>query len=86
MNKTILFWLWIGLAVSAQSALVDDFESYQPGVITQVTGGKWVPVYGGAGTDPGADSEVRQIAVDPTNPNNRVIYVVPFPKNNFSIF
>lgn len=61
--------------VSVQAALVDNFESYLPGVITQVTGGNWMPVFGGAGTDPGADSEVRQIAVDPTNPNNRVIYL-----------
>lgn len=75
MKRMLLAGLFIGLAVSVQSALVDDFESYQTGVITQVTGGNWVPIFGGAGTDPGADSGVRQIAVDPTNPNNRVIYL-----------
>ncbi|HOT73556.1 MAG TPA: LamG domain-containing protein [Anaerohalosphaeraceae bacterium] len=74
-EKIFVMMLLLGLIGSVQAVLVDDFESYLPGVITQVTGGKWVPVFGGVGTDPGADSTVRQIAADPTNPMNQVIYV-----------
>jgi hypothetical protein len=86
MKKIASILLFLTLAFIAQAELVDDFESYAPGVITQVTGGKWVPAFGGAGTDPGADSTVRQIAVDPTDPLNQVIYLETNNTGQYSMY
>lgn len=86
MRKIAYSLLLISLAFVTRAELFDDFESYSPGVITQVTGGVWVPAFGGAGTDPGADSTVRQIAVDPTDALNQVIYIETNNTGQYSMY
>lgn len=86
MRKGAYILLFLMLAFITQAELFDDFEDYQLGIITEVTGGKWVPAFGGAGTDPGADSPVRQIAIDPTDPQNQVIYLETNNSGQYSMY
>lgn len=74
MKKLSICMIFLLSAIVAQAALVDDFEGYSPGIISQVTGGNWVPFFV-TGTDPGNDSGVRQIAADPTDALNQLIFI-----------
>lgn len=86
MKKAACILLFLLPALVTEAALVDDFESYATGPITQVTAGKWVPVFGNAGTDPGADSAVRSIAADPTDAGNQVVYIETTNAGQYSMY
>jgi hypothetical protein len=86
MKKAACTLLFLLATLSVRAALVDDFEGYTTGPISQVTGGQWVPMFGNAGTDPGTDSEVRSIAVDPTDAMNKAIYIETTNAGQYSMY
>lgn len=60
---------FLGLALIARAELVDDFESYEPGLVNDVTA-DWV-----AGADNGTSPSTASIVADPVDSANKVIQV-----------
>jgi len=85
MKKAAFTLLFLLTSLSVQAVLVDDFESYATGPISQVTDGKWVPAFS-AGTDPGADSAVRSITVDPTDAQNQALCIETTNAGQYSMY